>query len=89
MIEQLILASAAAYISTAIISISSLFEPFRNWFKVKTAGTIFDKKPKHFIECRLCMSFWTSLLFSIVYFSSIYYTLPIYGISYFMATQER
>ena len=79
----------SAYITACVLAKSSLFDGCREWFKAKTVGTIFDKKPTHFIECRLCLTFWTSMLFSIVYFSSIYYTLPIYGISYFMATQER
>ena len=86
---RIIIASFSSYILACVVTSSSLFEPFRSWFKTKTAGTFFDKKPKHFIECRLCVSFWTALLSVAILRLDFVLVLPIYGLSYFLATQER
>lgn len=84
----LLLASVSAYISTCVICSSSLFEPVRDCIKQHTKF-LQIRNNKHPIECRLCLGFWLSLIFSLYYFSSVTYTLPIYGISYFLCTQER
>lgn len=77
----------SAYIMAVVITSGSLFESSRAWFKRKTVGTICDKKPKHFIECRLCITFWTALVTAP--FVGFEYLLPVYGLAYFLATQER
>ena len=83
-----VLASLTAYICACVVGASSLFEPVR--IKIK------DKFPKlkignnkHFIECRLCLSFWTSCLACLMFGLSFKLILPIFGLSYFLATQER
>lgn len=84
---MVIFAAFSSYILACLIASSSIFEPIRAVIKRKTIGTIFDKSPKHFIECRLCISCWTSLFCSM--FIGVDLFFPIYGISYFLATQER
>lgn len=86
---EVILATLTAYILACLVGSSSLFDYFRDWFKRKTAGTVFDKKPKHFIECRLCLTFWTSCLSVLLFWLHPIMILPVYGLAYFMATQER
>jgi len=88
MIFSFILATLCAYICACVIGSSSIFEPFR----IK----VIDKLPKlrigsnkHFVECRLCLSFWTSCFACVLFGLSLKYILPIYGLSYFLATQER
>lgn len=85
---NVITAAVSTYICSVVITSSTLFEGPRAVFKSHTIGTIFDKKTKHFIECRLCVSFWFAVVFSLI-FSDFTDILTVYGISYFMATQER
>lgn len=76
------------YAVTIIVTSSSIMEDFRSWFKHSTQGTVLDKKPKHFIECRLCFGFWASVAICLLY-EDVASMLVVYGASYFMATQER
>ena len=81
----------AAYIITCVVTASSLFGPLRERAKRVTPWLVIDGG-KHPIECRLCLGFWVSLL---VCFCAappelaILNILPVYGASYFLATQER
>ena len=77
--------SLAAYAIAVVIASSSLFAGFRTWIMAKTP-LLKIKGHNHFIECRLCVSFWCSLL---VCFGEWQLLLPVYGLSYFLATQER
>jgi len=85
---EFIHATLTAYICACVIGVSSLFEPLRL--------KIISKYPKlrignnkHFIECRLCLSFWTSCLAVGLFSQDITHTLPVYGAAYFLATLER
>ena len=85
---DLICASLASYICACVIGSSSLFEPVREKVKKKFPKLKIGNN-KHFVECRLCLSFWTScgavLLFNLPWQT----VLAVYGLAYFMATQER
>jgi len=72
------------YIVTIVITSSSILEPIREYIKSKF------KTPKHkpFIECRLCVSFWISIIVCGIFYD-ISNMLAVYGCSYFLATQER
>lgn len=86
---ELICIAFAVYISTAVITSSSLFYKFREWFKAKTPYLKLSDKHPHYIECRLCVSFAVSVLMCGLYNLSLVYLLPLYGLSYFICTQER
>ena len=81
----------ASYIITCVVASSSLFGPLRERVKHATPWLVIGES-KHPIECRLCLGFWVSLL---VCFCTappelaILNILPVYGASYFLATQER
>lgn len=76
-----------SYIVTMVITKGSALERFREWFVLKTPW-LWIKNYPHFIDCRLCVGAWVSLVVAAA-FGSITLWLPIYGLSYFMATQER
>ena len=86
---ELICIAFAVYISTAVITSSSLFYKFREWFKTKTPYLKLSDKHPHYIECRLCVDFAVSVVMCFAFGLSINYLLPLYGISYFICTQER
>lgn len=75
------------YAITFVIASSSLFDPFRTYI-MRLFPKLKIKQHKHFIECRMCISFWISVLVCLVY-SDISHILVVYGTSYFLATQER
>ena len=81
----------AAYIITCVVASSSLFGPLRERVKRATPWLVIGES-KHPIECRLCLGFWVSLLVCLCTSSpelAIFNILPVYGASYFLATQER
>lgn len=82
---NLLVCAIVSYIITIGIVSSPHLEGIRALIRSITPwlGT----KP-YFIDCRLCMGFWVSLAVCLVY-GSYDLTLPVYGLSYFMATQER
>ena len=75
----------AAYAITFVVASSSLFEPFRAWF-IEVTPRLRIGNNKHMIECRMCTGFWAALLVCNTDWKII---LPVYGLSYFLATQER
>ena len=77
----------ASYIITCVLCKSSVFEYFRTFVKHYTPQLRIGNHP-HFIECRLCVGFWVSIIVCLAY-NSIYNLPLIYGASYFLATQER
>jgi len=81
----LLLKSLAAYALTFVIASSSLFGPLRELIKTKTPRLQIGDH-KHFIDCRMCVGFWTSLAVCNTDWKMI---LPVYGLAYFLATQER
>lgn len=82
---ELITNSLAAYCLTFVIAASSLLEPFRKFVMTKTPRLKIGNH-KHFIECRMCVTFWSALAVCNTDWKMV---LPVYGLSYFMATQER
>ena len=81
----------AAYIITCVVTSSSLFGPLRERVKRATPWLVIGES-KHPIECRLCLGFWVSLLVCLCTSpaeSALLNILPVYGASYFLATQER
>jgi hypothetical protein len=85
MIEKLLLLSLSSYALTFVITSSSILESTRQTIIHKTVQLEIGNH-KHFIECRMCVGFWVSLVVCNADFLSI---LPVYGLSYFLATQER
>lgn len=85
---DLSLAVFTAYIVACVIGSSSLFEAFREYVKRKAPGLKIGQR-KHFIECRLCLTFWTSCFAVLLFALSPSMIFPIYGAAYFLATQER
>lgn len=86
MIERLVVLALTSYALTFVIASSSIVEPTRKrimtlapWLKIGNH--------KHFIECRMCVGFWVSLIVCNTSWATM--LLPVYGLSYFLATQER
>lgn len=77
--------SLSAYALTFVIASGSILLPVREWVKAKTPSLAI-KENKHFIECRMCVGFWCSVLVCNIDWKMI---LAVYGLSYFLATQER
>ena len=82
---QLIVMALSVYALTFVLASSCLLEPFRTW-----AMACFPRlrigNNRHPIECRMCVGFWISLIVCNVNWKMV---LPVYGLSYFLATQER
>jgi hypothetical protein len=85
---EFVFATLTAYIMACVIAASSIFEPIRNRIIAKTPKLKIGQN-KHFLECRLCLSFWTALIAVLVYTQNPLHALPVYGMAYFLATQER
>jgi hypothetical protein len=88
---RFLLEGFAAYIITCVVASSSLFGPLRERVKRATPWLVIGES-KHPIECRLCLGFWVSLLVCLCTSPPELITinvLPVYGASYFLATQER
>jgi len=84
-VMQLIVMALTVYALTFVLASSSLFEPFRNKVMVRFPRLRIGNN-KHPIECRMCAGFWISVIVCNVDYKMI---LPVYGLSYFLATQER
>lgn len=82
---NLIYLSLATYAITFVIASSSLFEPLREWIKPRTPRLKIGNH-KHLIECRMCCGFWCAVAVCNLDWNML---LPVYGLSYFLATQER
>lgn len=81
----LITLALSAYAITFVLTSSSILQPLRAmvmkhtpWFQIGMN--------RHFVECRMCVGFWIS---AVVCFPDWHMFLPVYGLSYFLATQER
>lgn len=53
----------------------------------KWLPTIYDDV-EYFLKCRMCTGFWVSLAI-VLFHDDISIFLPVYGLSYFICTQER
>jgi hypothetical protein len=84
-VKELVMLSLSSYAVTFVIASSSLFEPLREWVKVK-APYLQIGYNKHMVVCRMCVGFWVSLA---VCWHSWEMILPVYGLSYFLATLEK
>lgn len=83
--KKLIVYALQAYAITFVVASSSLFEPIRA--KIKTlAPWLQIGAGRHPIECRMCFGFWAAVVVCNVDYMLI---LPVYGLAYFLATQER
>jgi hypothetical protein len=90
MLERLLILSFTSYAITFVIASSRIMEPIREKVKkvFSNGRSVNLTDNRHFIECRMCVGFWVSL---VVCGSNIHewqFILPVYGISYFLATQE-
>jgi hypothetical protein len=84
-VKELVILALSSYAVTFVVASSSLLEPLRNWIMRHTPWLKIGKH-NHFVACRMCVGFWVSLL---VCFNCFEFVLPVYGLSYFLATQER
>jgi len=83
--KELFLLVLSVYSLTFVVASSSILKPFRKWFISKTPWLKIEERP-HFIECRMCVGFWVTLAVCNTNYGVI---LAVYGLSYFLATQER
>jgi len=83
--STLVVKALAVYAITFVVVSSSLFEPLRKSISEKTPR-LRTYGNKHPIDCRMCFGFWAAVLVCNFDYRLI---LPVYGLSYFMATQER
>jgi len=83
--STVVINSLTVYALTFVVASSSILEPFRRWFSMKTPWLRIAGH-KHFIDCRMCTGFWAAVLVCNTDWKMI---LPVYGLSYFLATQER
>lgn len=84
--SAIIIYALSVYALTFVIASSSLTESLRHWIVCRTPWLKLSIKHPHFIDCRMCVGFWVSVL---VCNTDLKMILPVYGLSYFMATQER
>jgi len=82
---ELITLSLSTYAVTFVIASSSLFEPLRTRI-IRITPRLKIGNHRHFIECRMCVSAWVALAICNTDWKLI---LPVYGLAYFFATQER
>jgi hypothetical protein len=93
---------ALVYSITLLICSSSFFAPVRQWFIRLTPqlysplALIFksyipdrEEPPRHFIECRMCVGIWVTLISCCIVGDCWSDYWIIFGASYFLATQER
>ena len=78
--------SLSAYILTLVVTSSSLTERTRAWITCHVSWLKLSDRHPHFVDCRMCVGFWMVLLVCNTDYKMI---LPVYGLSYFLATQER
>lgn len=83
--STIIIDSLSAYALTFVIASSSLMERPRQLLISKTPWLKIGNH-KHFFECRMCVGFWCSVIVCNIDYTMI---LPVYGLAYFLATQER
>ena len=91
---DLLVQALAAYAITFLLTMSQAgLYLWRNPIE-RLAKDRLDYRPElrdgilYFIQCRMCTGFWVSLGVVICY-GSFDMLLPVYGLSYFLATQER
>ena len=84
-IVQLVCQSLVAYALTFVITSSGILSHARSWLMAKTPW-LKPEGHRHFIECRMCVGFWMA---AIICHDCLNLFLPVYGLAYFMATQER
>lgn len=85
---DIIVNALATYAVTFVLVSSSLFEPLRDWVAAHTPGLKVTTHP-HPVNCRMCAGFWVSLFIVAYTGFDVVKVLAVYGLSYFMATQER
>lgn len=84
---NLFYAIATAYVLTFLIASSNVLYPARAWIKKHTPFLKINRK--HFIDCRMCIGFWISIVATYEYALTPEAFFAVYGVSYFIATQER
>jgi len=83
-----IAAILSSYIVTLVIAGGSIMQPFRRWIMIRSPWLQIGDNP-HPIVCRLCLGCWVSLVVVLAFGLGLAAWLPVYGASYFLATQER
>lgn len=73
------------YALTFVVTSSSILAGVRYLIIEKTPKLKFGNN-KHFIECRMCVGLWLATAVCNAHWQLI---LPVYGLSYLLATQER
>lgn len=93
-LETILGAIFGSYITTILITKGSVFNKLRRWAIEKTSWLQKDamwpergeQKPPHYFMCRLCLGALVSAVFA---FGFDVNWFLVYGVSYFLATQER
>lgn len=79
-----ILNTLSCYALTLVITSAAILDNPRNWIITKTPYLMAGNK--HLLSCRMCIGLWISIAICNMDYKLI---LPVYGLSYFLATQER
>ncbi|MFZ4857926.1 MAG: hypothetical protein ACOYL3_16170 [Desulfuromonadaceae bacterium] len=89
-IPSLIVLALVAYMLSLSIAGSALFHPLRLWIVGKSPWMIVPGFA-HPIMCRMCVGFWATLAVTFIYTTGFNLAdfLSIYGLSFFIASQER
>jgi len=84
--QEIIVGSFMAYILTLLIVEGVIFDTIRRWLRPRTPFLVVGNK--WLLDCRFCVCFWVSLIISFLMgITSMF--LVVFGLSYFISTQER
>lgn len=85
---KLIYMSLAVYALTFLIVSSAILAPIRNYIGKRTMFLVVGGS--HPLSCRMCAGLWISIITCLILgVTSPIHILAVYGLSYFIATQER
>lgn len=85
---DLIVISLVVYTLTFLAVSSNILHPIRLWIVKHTPFLIVNRT--HPLSCRMCAGWWLTIVVCVLMGEySIVNMLCVYGLSYFIATQER
>ena len=91
MLKDYFVSVLGSYLIILLIAKGSIFNKYRQWLIDKTPwlqkpAMRGENPPLHYFLCRLCLGALVCAVFSYIYWTNWFI---VYGISYFLATQER
>jgi hypothetical protein len=84
---------------TLLLTTGTIFKPIRQWIILRTphlynpldmnfSSQEITEDSVHLVECRMCMGVWITFC-ACLYGHNLDYYWVVFGLSYFLATQER